>query len=234
MIGGPKPWNRNVWGSRPWNLNPKSGHSRFERLPGFSLLFPQTSRFGGIREWPGSLGLAAMLARNLVGGRLASPCRATDKGTRPVRHGEADPRWTKKKCPKIFGEVAVLELRRFRHRNHERETPSRKKRPSKRTPVASSNPAKHPVRTQTSLRDARRLATASAASKKSLEKIRESFPLPIPVEGVFGGIDCPQSTFQHFFFLFIWGPGPVGSAPLPLPPSPGRRGPGAWDPALAG
>ena len=141
---------------------------------------------------------------------------------------------SKKKCPKIFGEVAVLELRRFRHRNHERETPSRKKRPSKRTPVASSNPAKHPVRTQTSLRDARRLATASAASKKSLEKIRESFPLPIPVEGVFGGIDCPQSTFQHFFFLFIWGPGPVGSAPLPLPPSPGRRGPGAWDPALAG
>ena len=46
MIGGPKPWNRNVWGSRPWNLNPKSGHSRFERLPGFNLLFPLYWSYG--------------------------------------------------------------------------------------------------------------------------------------------------------------------------------------------
>ena len=74
-----------------------------------------------------------------------------------------------------------------------------KKRPSKRTPVASSNPAKHPVRTQTSLRDARRLATASAASKKSLEKIRESFPFPYPLRwflGVSIVLNRPFSTFS--------------------------------------
>ena len=139
-----------------------------------------------------------------------------------------------KNRPQIFGRVAVFELRRFRHRNRERETPRRKKPAFKthtrckpkscETPRSNANvPSRRPA-----LRD------GAGRVERVPEKNSREFPPSHTCRGGFWVCRFSSIDLAALLFLFVWRPGPVGSAPLPLPPSPGRRGPGAWDPALAG